>query len=79
MKRALSLAFAVLMASLLVACGSDTPSAPQSLSPNISGNWSGQTKLFGSNSNITLAIAQATSDPGLTSVEPLTGTLTIGG
>jgi len=84
MKRTLSLAFVALAASLLlVACGSDTPAAaptptpPQSLSPNISGNWSGQTKLFGSNANLTLAVSQPTSDSGLTGVQALSGTLTI--
>jgi hypothetical protein len=77
MKRSLSLAFVVLLASLLVACGSDSPSEPQSLSPNISGNWSGQTTMFSTPTNVTVAVNQATSDPGLTAVEALTGTLTL--
>jgi hypothetical protein len=77
MKRCLSLAFAVSMAGLLVACGSDSPSAPQNLSANISGNWSGQTTMFGLPTNVTVAVSQATSDPSLTTVEPLTGTVTL--
>lgn len=77
MKRSLSFAFVVLVASLLVACGSDSPSEPQSLSPNISGNWSGQATMFGSPTNVTVAINQPLSDPGLTAVQSLTGTLTL--
>ena len=79
MKRSPALAFVVLSASLLGACGdSSTPSEPENLSANISGNWSGQATIFGSPANMTLSITQATSDKSLTTVEPLTGTLTIG-
>ncbi len=48
MKRSLLPALMMLTTSLLfVGCDSSTPSEPESLSPNISGNWSGQTTMFG--------------------------------
>ncbi len=78
MKRSVSLAFVALMASMLVACGSDSPTAPQGLSPNISGSWSGQATVFGGPTNVTAAINQPISDPGLTAVQNLTGVLTLG-
>jgi hypothetical protein len=79
MNRSLLPALMMLTTSLLfVGCdSSSTPSEPESLSPNISGNWSGQTTMFGGLTNVTVSVSQATSDPGLTAVLPLTGTLTL--
>jgi hypothetical protein len=78
MKRSLALACVVSTASLLGACGdSSTPTEPENLSANISGTWSGQATIFGSATNMTLSISQATSDKSLTTTQPLTGTLTL--
>ncbi len=77
MKRSLALAFVVLTASLLGSCGDSSPAEPENLSANISGNWSGQATIFGSATNMTVFVSQATSDKSLTTVEPLTGTLTL--
>jgi hypothetical protein len=81
MKRILSLASFALMVSLLAAgCGDSSPSAPsepENLSANIAGTWSGQTMMFGSNVNVTVSISQAQSDPSMTAVVPLTGSVSI--
>lgn len=81
-KRSLSPALVLLTAGIsLASCGGSSsptsPPEPESLSPNISGTWSGQTTMFGAKTNVTLSISQATSNPGLNAVEPLTGTLAI--
>ncbi len=85
MKKIFALATAALVTSLLAAgCGSDSPTAPapavpepQSLSANISGNWSGQARLFGALTSVTLSISQPTSDSSLSGVQSLTGTVSL--
>jgi hypothetical protein len=85
MKRIIALAAVALATSLFAAgCGNDSPTAPtpappepQSLSANISGNWSGQATLFGVLTNVTLSISQPTSDSSLSGVQSLTGTVTL--
>ncbi len=82
MKRILSLASFALLVSLLAAgCGDSSsptaPSEPENLSANIAGIWSGQTTMFGSTVNVTVSISQAQSDPSMTGVVPLSGSVSI--